>query len=117
MSDLATNARTTGPLRRDARRTREAVQDALITLACQKEYRDIRVDELCEEAGVGRSTFYQHFASKDDVKSRGAMRLWTKMRAIQQRSGNIAWTGRTANPGHRRRKTCSPILLKDEASG
>jgi AcrR family transcriptional regulator len=70
-------------------RTREAVQDALIALARRKDYRDIRVDELCEQAGVGRSTFYQHFANKDDVKSRGAMRLRAQLRAIQEQSGGV----------------------------
>ncbi|MBX9575312.1 MAG: TetR/AcrR family transcriptional regulator; helix-turn-helix transcriptional regulator [Caulobacteraceae bacterium] len=32
-----------------------------------RRYGDIRTAELIEAAGVGRSTFYEHFRSKDDV--------------------------------------------------
>lgn len=52
---------------RRARRSRKAILDALIRLIFSKRYGAIRTAELIAEAGVGRSTFYEHFRSKDDV--------------------------------------------------
>ena len=34
--------------------------DALLKLLESKEYADINVNEICEMAGVGRTTFYRH---------------------------------------------------------
>lgn len=54
------------PDRRKAR-TRQAVAGAMTRLIFARRYGDIRTAELIEAAGVGRSTFYEHFRSKDDV--------------------------------------------------
>ena len=52
----------------DARalRTRRLLADALMSLGAEGSVDDIAVGDLAAEAGVSRSTFYQHFASKDD---------------------------------------------------
>ncbi len=42
--------------------------DALLDLMNRKEYVKITVNEICERAGVGRSTFYRHFGSKAGKK-------------------------------------------------
>lgn len=39
--------------------------DALLKLMETKEYEAIKVGEICEEAGVGRTTFYRHLDNKD----------------------------------------------------
>lgn len=52
---------------RRTQRTRTAVFDALIGLIFTRRYDTIRTAELIEAAGVGRSTFYEHFRNKDDV--------------------------------------------------
>lgn len=52
---------------RRASRTRAAIIDAFIELAFECRYDAIRVADLITRAGVGRSTFYEHFQSKDDV--------------------------------------------------
>jgi AcrR family transcriptional regulator len=54
-----------------ARRTRELLAEALLTLGAENALDDLAVGDFAGEAGVSRSTFYQHFASKDDflVKS------------------------------------------------
>ena len=49
------------------RRTREAVISALTRLAAQRRYDDINAGELVAAAGIGRSTFYEHFHGKDAV--------------------------------------------------
>lgn len=60
-------ARTSGKARPDprARRTREALVSALVLLAHGRRYREIRIDDILSASGVGRSTFYEHFAGKD----------------------------------------------------
>lgn len=52
-------------------RTRGTLQRALSSLILKKGYDAITVDDICETANVGRSTFYSHFTSKDDLKRRG----------------------------------------------
>jgi AcrR family transcriptional regulator len=49
-----------------ARRTRRLLAEALMSLGAEGNVDDLAVGELVSEAGVSRSTFYQHFASKDD---------------------------------------------------
>lgn len=59
---MATNARDLDPRRR---RTRQALLSAFVLLALRRRYHEIRIDDLLEASGVGRSTFYEHFAGKD----------------------------------------------------
>jgi AcrR family transcriptional regulator len=53
----------------DARavRTRSELASALIALMHEKGFDDISVQEICERAQVGRSTFYAHFQDKDEL--------------------------------------------------
>lgn len=53
----------------DARavRTRDTLAWALIALMREHSYDDISVQHICERAGIGRSTFYAHFADKDEM--------------------------------------------------
>jgi len=64
-------------------RTRAALQRALIALILRKGYEAITVEEICEEADVGRSTFYLHFAGKDDLKRSGLEQLHRQLVASQ----------------------------------
>jgi AcrR family transcriptional regulator len=52
-------------------RTRTSLQKALISLILTKGYDAITVEEICQAANVGRSTFYLHYVSKDDLKQGG----------------------------------------------
>lgn len=54
-------------LDRRTQRTRLAVFNALVGLIFTRRYDTIRTTDLIEAAGVGRSTFYEHFRNKDDV--------------------------------------------------
>lgn len=55
------------PLDRRTQRTRKAISDAFISLLFSRRYSAIRTADLIEAAGVGRSTFYEHFRNKDEV--------------------------------------------------
>ena len=50
-----------------ATKTDAAVKDALLRLLGSKNLTDVTVSELAREAGVSRSTFYQHYGNPADV--------------------------------------------------
>lgn len=43
------------------------MDEALLLLLEKKEYEFITVKEICEKAGVNRSTFYLHYETIDDL--------------------------------------------------
>ena len=45
------------------------MDEALILLLEKKEYSFITIKEICEKAGVNRSTFYLHYENMDDLLS------------------------------------------------
>jgi len=49
------------------RRTRQRLDAAFVELVHRRAYADIRVSDIVKKAGVGRPTFYAHFATKDDL--------------------------------------------------
>lgn len=48
-------------------RTEQALFQAFTDLVLSRPYAEIKVADIIEAAGVGRSTFYEHYQSKDDV--------------------------------------------------
>ncbi|TQS21187.1 TetR/AcrR family transcriptional regulator [Microbispora sp. KK1-11] len=66
VGDMFGNSRR-GSSDRRVRRTRKAVQQALVELILEKGYEAVTVTDLINRANVGRSTFYAHFTDKQDV--------------------------------------------------
>jgi AcrR family transcriptional regulator len=56
-------------------RTRSTLQRALMSLIQENDYEAITVQDICDAANVGRSTFYAHYTSKDDLKRSGLEHL------------------------------------------
>ena len=52
---------------RRVQRTRELLQRALVDLLGERRYEAITIQELADRANVGRTTFYLHYTSKDDL--------------------------------------------------
>jgi AcrR family transcriptional regulator len=48
-------------------RTRLVLLSAFVALVQERRYEAIRVGDIVDRADVGRSTFYDHFRSKDDL--------------------------------------------------
>lgn len=54
-------------LDRRVQRTRQLLQDALVTLILEKGYQKITIQDIIDRANIGRSTFYSHYRDKDDL--------------------------------------------------
>ena len=52
---------------RRIKRTRELLQNALIELIGEKGYDAITIQDIVDRANVGRTTFYLHYTSKDEL--------------------------------------------------
>ena len=75
---------------RRVRRTRESLHKALISLVLEKHYDSITVQEVLDRADVGRSTFYTHFQSMDELLSLGTQELRVTLNtALEQQRKSV----------------------------
>ena len=52
---------------KEENKTRKWIIDALFALLKRRDYRDITINQIVNQAGLGRRTFYRYFKSKDEV--------------------------------------------------
>ncbi|HTR15179.1 MAG TPA: TetR/AcrR family transcriptional regulator [Roseiarcus sp.] len=55
------------PEDRRIRRTRQALHHAMISLVLERGYEAVTIKDIVARANVGRSTFYAHYPSKEDL--------------------------------------------------
>lgn len=72
---------------RRVRRTHKALHGALVELIVERGWDGFSVQDLCERADVGRSTFYLHFADKDEVLDGAFAHVGEELRAHLASSG------------------------------
>lgn len=68
-------------------RTRRALHDALMLLILRKGYEAITVQDIIDEADVGRSTFYAHYTGKEDLLRSGFQMLRAELAEAQRTAG------------------------------
>jgi AcrR family transcriptional regulator len=66
---------------RRSRRTKRALQTALLNLAEEKDLESISVREITDRADINRATFYQHFRDKDELVSSALDALFDEVTA------------------------------------
>lgn len=47
-------------------KTLTKIEKSMVTLLNVKSYDDISIKDICDESGISRGTFYQHYRDKDD---------------------------------------------------
>lgn len=71
---------STPTLDRRSLRTRDALNGALIHLIAERGWDDISVQDVCDLANIGRSTFYSHYTGKDALLIGGLENLQAELR-------------------------------------
>jgi AcrR family transcriptional regulator len=78
-------------------RTRQALHKALITLILERGYEAVTIKEVVARANVGRSTFYAHYPSKEDLLTAELETLRATLAAEQRaalaRQGGVSERG------------------------
>jgi AcrR family transcriptional regulator len=72
---------------RRAARTQKALHGALMSLIVRKGYEAITVQDIIDEADVGRSTFYSHYTGKEDLLRSGFQTLRAELAEAQRTAG------------------------------
>ncbi len=72
---------------RRARRTRDALGDALVELMQERPFKSIKVQDVLVRAEVGRSTFYTHYRDKEDLFLSDVEDFWEFASTMIERSG------------------------------
>ena len=50
-------------------KTKKDIKDSFLKLLKEKNYNDITINDILNESKIARSTFYEHFKSKEDILS------------------------------------------------
>jgi AcrR family transcriptional regulator len=80
-------------LDRRVQRTHRLLREALISLIKERGWDEVTVQDVCERADVGRSTFYIHFADKEELLISGFGDLRKALREhAATREGPLAFT-------------------------
>lgn len=80
-----------GQMDRRVARTRALLQQAHVSLILKKGYEATTIQDICDAANVGRSTFYAHFKSKDDLRRSGLEHL--RRQLVDRQKAALAMQG------------------------
>ena len=94
---------------RRAARTRKALHGALMALILRKGYDAITIQDIIDEADVGRSTFYAHYTGKEDLLRRGFQTLRAELTEAQHAT--------RARAGSQDRPLAFSLAMFEHASG
>jgi AcrR family transcriptional regulator len=66
---------------RRSEKTKEAIEQSFYQLLSEKKYREITIQDILDRANVGRSTFYSHFHTKDELVTTICLKLFERAHA------------------------------------
>jgi AcrR family transcriptional regulator len=73
----------TAPIKdRRVRKTRRQLRDTLVSLILERGWDQVSVMDVCAQADIGRSTFYLHFADKEDLLLSGFDELHQALQSV-----------------------------------
>ena len=78
------------PTDRRSLRTRGALRDAMLALISERGWDHFAVQDLCDRANIGRSTFYSHYANKDALLVGGFASLQAMLQQQTQAGAGAA---------------------------
>jgi AcrR family transcriptional regulator len=87
---------------RRIQKTKTALRQALLALVAERGYDNVSVQQIVDRANVGRSTFYSHFADKEDLLQEGLRELVAFIRSSMAES--------SGNEVHPALRFCVPML-------
>jgi len=73
---------------RRSERTHQALLDAFLSLLFARKYSQIRISDVIDHAKVARSTFYDHFTSKDDILMHSMAGIYATLADIVTKNAN-----------------------------
>jgi AcrR family transcriptional regulator len=103
----------------DARseRTQKRLRDALLSLLHEKGWDATTVRDVCARAGVGRSTFYTHFADKEELLASGFKGLKRTLRARTNDRRPLAFARALFAHAEENQKLLRRFVMKPSSQG
>lgn len=95
---------------RRAARTRRSLHGALMTLILRKGYAEITVQNIIDEADIGRSTFYAHYTGKEDLLRSGFEMLRAELTGVRR-------AARAGTEGSQRKPLGFSLAMFEHAAG
>lgn len=98
---------------RRVKRTRAALQEALVGLILERGWEAISVQDICDRADVGRSTFYVHFSGKHELLAGGLDDLRKRLRRqrpVEKRAAPFAFVRGLIEHAHERRRLFRAVI-------
>ncbi|WP_434310393.1 TetR/AcrR family transcriptional regulator [Hominifimenecus sp. rT4P-3] len=88
------NRKTVSPMSNEGRNTyvMEHITKAFLTLLEEKGIEDISISELCDNAGVGRASFYRNFNSKSDILRAYINKLFDGWKSDWEKNNSIPFS-------------------------
>lgn len=73
---------------RRTKRTKNLIYNAFVELLLKEKYSKITIQQIIELADIGRSTFYSHFETKDELLKAMCTDIFDQMHANNQAASN-----------------------------
>lgn len=85
------NIETVSPMSNEGRNNYviEHITKSLLALLEEKAIEDISISELCDNAGIGRASFYRNFNSKEDILKAYINQLFNGWKSDWEKDNNL----------------------------